>query len=321
MTTASDNRSIEVTARRPKVSVHMITYNHEPFIGQAIESVLGQQTDFDYELVIGEDCSTDATRSVALAYQAQHPNRVRVLCHEVNMGMLRNAATCTAACRGKYLAKLEGDDYWTDMRKLQKQADFLDAHPDTALCYTNAVAFDTDRPDEKQVLIKPGERKPFIDVAELVTGNQVVSLTRMSRRYDMDALPALYFKGTEGDWPLACLLACSGRVAYIDEITGAYRRHAGGVFTRRSDTEKVYRNARTREAVDRMLAFEYHHIMAPRIRERYLEAYHYGMASGEWRFALPAAAHLLRRAIADRCPASEWRPILRALLPSRFRGA
>ena len=124
-----------------KVSVHMITYNHEKFIAQAIESALMQQVDFDYEIVIGEDCSTDRTREIVVAYQQRHPDKIRLLLHEQNVGVSLNDIRVYRACRGEYVAWLEGDDYWTSPHKLQKQADFLDSHPACSACFHPVTVF------------------------------------------------------------------------------------------------------------------------------------------------------------------------------------
>src|SRR5206468_1692068 len=113
-------------------SVLMITYNHEAFISQAIESVLSQETDFDFELVIGEDCSPDATRRIVQSYERSYPHRVRPLYHERNVGMGNNLLQSYQACSGDYIAVLEGDDYWSDRRKLQKQVNFMENHPSHA---------------------------------------------------------------------------------------------------------------------------------------------------------------------------------------------
>ena len=129
-----------------KVSVFMMTYNHETFIGQAIESVLAQETPFDWELVVGEDCSTDGTRAVVQEYCARFPDKIRLLPGDRRIGQMPNFARTIKACRGEYIAKLEGDDYWTDPKKMEKQVQFLDAHPDTVLHYMNAVAFDDGHP-------------------------------------------------------------------------------------------------------------------------------------------------------------------------------
>ena len=120
-----------------KVSVLTITYNHEKYIAQAIESVLIQEVNFDYELVIGEDCSTDKTREIVIDYQRKYPHKIRLLLNEKNLGMHRNFAQTYHACRGQYIAVLEGDDFWTSPHKLQKQVDFLDNNPDFAICFHN----------------------------------------------------------------------------------------------------------------------------------------------------------------------------------------
>ena len=110
----------------PTVSVAMIAYNVGKYLEEAIESVLVQKTSFKVELVIGEDCSTDNTREIALAYQAKHPEVVRVLLHKKNLGLTPNSVATQNACKGKYIALLDGDDYWTDEYKLQKQVEFLE---------------------------------------------------------------------------------------------------------------------------------------------------------------------------------------------------
>src|SRR5437016_2968680 len=113
-----------------KLSVMMITYNHERYVRHALDSVLMQKVDFDYEIVIGEDRSTDSTREILLEYRDKFPAKFRLLLHEQNIGVIRNCFTTLAACRGEYVALLEGDDYWTSDTKLQKQVEFLDSHRD-----------------------------------------------------------------------------------------------------------------------------------------------------------------------------------------------
>lgn len=115
---------------RPLVSIGLMTYNHEAFIAKAIESVLMQETNFTYELVIAEDCSTDRTREIILNYKKKYPNLIRLLLQDQNVGMKKNSNDLRRACWGKYRANLEGDDYWIDPGKLQKQVDFLESHPD-----------------------------------------------------------------------------------------------------------------------------------------------------------------------------------------------
>ena len=113
----------------PKLSVCLITYNHRAFIVQALEGVLMQQCNFDWEVVIGDDCSNDGTTVIVEEYANKYPNRIRINRVGRNLGMTENWLHTIAACKGEYIALLEGDDYWTDPMKLQKQVTVLDNDP------------------------------------------------------------------------------------------------------------------------------------------------------------------------------------------------
>jgi glycosyltransferase involved in cell wall biosynthesis len=126
---------------RPRVSVVMLTYAHEVYLAKAIEGVLAQRTDFNIELIIGEDCSPDKTLEIAMRYQKEHPETIRVISDEKNAGARQNVYRCERLCRGKYIAYCEGDDYWHDPEKLQRQVDYLEGHPECGMVYTNADAY------------------------------------------------------------------------------------------------------------------------------------------------------------------------------------
>lgn len=115
-----------------KVSVIFITYNHEKYVEKALRSVLTQETDFPFEVVVGEDCSTDGTREILKTVAKEYPDQVRLYLRDTNTGgrPTVNVYETTMRCHGKYLAYLEGDDWWTDPKKLQKQVDFLESHPE-----------------------------------------------------------------------------------------------------------------------------------------------------------------------------------------------
>ena len=123
----------------PLVSVFMMAYNHEKYISEAIEGVLMQNTNFDFDIVIGEDCSTDNTRQIILDYQRKYPGKFKLLLHKENIGAMANQQAVFSACTGKYIAICEGDDYWTDPYKLQKQVDFLEDNNGFVICFTNTL--------------------------------------------------------------------------------------------------------------------------------------------------------------------------------------
>src|SRR5436190_4362149 len=122
-----------------KVSVLVTTYNHEKYIAQSLDSVLMQETNFDFEIVIFEDCSTDATRGIVIAYQKRYPGKIRLRLPDRNQCSNKPFAEEFEAAPSPFIAIMDGDDYWTSPRKLQKQVEFLDAHPECALCFHNAL--------------------------------------------------------------------------------------------------------------------------------------------------------------------------------------
>ncbi|NEX16275.1 MAG: hypothetical protein C1943_06515 [Halochromatium sp.] len=122
---------------KPLVSVCMLTYNHEAYIGEAIEGVINQRTNFKFELLIGEDKSIDNTLNIVMRYAQRQPSMIRVITSDKNVGVLRNELRLFRACRGKYIAFCEGDDYWHDCGKLQLQVDFLEDNSEFGLSYTD----------------------------------------------------------------------------------------------------------------------------------------------------------------------------------------
>ena len=129
----------------PMVSVFMMAYNHENYIEQAISSVLMQKTNFEFKIVIGEDCSTDKTREVIQQFSSTHPEKFILLFHNPNIGAWANQFDILSNCIGKYIAICESDDYWTDVDKLQKQVDFLESHPDFSMVFTNRQILQPDQ--------------------------------------------------------------------------------------------------------------------------------------------------------------------------------
>src|SRR5437762_2491810 len=131
--------SFRIKRNEMEVSVLLTTYNHEKYIAQALDSVLMQETNFDFELVILEDCSTDSTRDIVLAYQKKHPRKIRLRLAKRNVHSNKPFAEEFQAAPSPYIAMLDGDDYWSSPAKLQKQVEFLKVHPDYMLCFHNAL--------------------------------------------------------------------------------------------------------------------------------------------------------------------------------------
>lgn len=120
----------------PLVSIVCVTYNHEPYLRKALDGFLMQKTTFPIEIVLAEDCSTDGTRSICEEYAAKYPILINYIWSELNVGPVENERRAFAVAKGKYIATCEGDDYWTEPLKLQRQVDFLESHPGYSVCFT-----------------------------------------------------------------------------------------------------------------------------------------------------------------------------------------
>jgi len=134
------------------LSVCMVTYNHEKWIARAIEGVLLQQTSFPIELIIGEDCSTDNTRRIIQSFSSEHPEIIKAFFNKNNLGLAENFSQLLNKCNGVYIAICEGDDFWTDPQKLQKQVDFLKQNPDCIITSHNSRRlYETDNLYEENI--------------------------------------------------------------------------------------------------------------------------------------------------------------------------
>lgn len=235
----------EKLCKHPVVSVQMITYNHEPYIRQAIEGVMMQKTDFEFELIIGEDCSRDRTREICFEYQKRHPDKIRVLWWHENVSKHGgNGRRCRARCRGEFIALCEGDDYWTDPYKLQKQVDLLRKHATATFCFCGSKVLEQET-GEVIVWNSNGNRqsrlirgKEFFD-HHLFGGRGcggfgfLMTATVMFRREATRRLEAEYevfsWRMHLGDTTLWLGLSSLGDVYYLADDVSVYRRHGGGV--------------------------------------------------------------------------------------------
>jgi len=211
-----------------KVSVLTTTYNHERYIAQAMDSVLAQQTDFSWEQIIGEDGSTDGTRFIVQEYQRRYPDRIKPILRERNVGRRPNFLEAFSLCQGDYIAILEGDDYWTSPLKLQRQVDFLESHPDHAICFHAVEARDESGAQAPKEVRAARSRYTLEDLLEQ---NIIPTCSVLFRNRLFASFPDWYLAAPAGDWPLHVLNAHHGDIGYIDESMAVYRVHAGGVWS------------------------------------------------------------------------------------------
>ena len=240
-----------VLAKIPLVSVLIITYNHSPYIADAIEGVICQKTGFPIELIIGEDCSTDNTRGIVLEYQRRYPQMIRVINSDRNVGMQRNYLRVHEAARGKYIAFCEGDDAWIDDRKLEKQVNVMRSEPDCSMVFHAAEIF---RVKKGTVEVRHyGSSAKTFSLAEVVLAGSgfIFAGSTMVRRTMVVPLPKWVIDCEVGDYPFAVHCASRGKVIYLPDVMSVYRMGVPGSWVVRS--AGFEQQKRTLDSILRML--------------------------------------------------------------------
>ena len=215
--------------KKTLLSVCMITYNHENYVAQAIEGALMQKTSFDVELVIGEDCSTDGTRGIVFDYAKKYPEIVRIITSEKNVGAMQNFIRTLNACQGKYIALCEGDDYWTDPLKLQKQVDFLEANSEYGMVYSDIELIGESIPNSetRNLSIRRTRYKSGDIFFELLKRQNFINTCTVCFRKDLIDLAGINLKKQWYlfDYWFNLEIALKAKIKYMDAIFAKYRYH------------------------------------------------------------------------------------------------
>jgi glycosyltransferase involved in cell wall biosynthesis len=286
-----------MTHRAIDVSVPLVTYNHAAFVRQAMESVLAQETSYAWELVVGDDCSTDGTEEIVRAIAALHPERVRVLESASNLGAHRNFERTVGACRGRYLALLEGDDYWCDPAKIEKQARYLDRNPGVALTGGGVLVWsETEKKTVSRIAEKTGGLRGLEDILRT---NCFSTCAVMIRRESFILHPKLASLAV-GDWPLWILAATKGQLHASPEILATYRLNPAGAWSSKSP-------AYAKRVIEEMFSALREILPADESISRALE-------DGRMAFQVSATTELLRRRMYR-----DWMRELPSLAPAVFR--
>ncbi|MCD6366200.1 MAG: glycosyltransferase, partial [Bacteroidales bacterium] len=244
----------------PIVSIRVNTYQHVNFIKECLNSILMQQTNFEYEIVLGEDESTDGTREICIEYAKKHPDKIRLFLRDRKLtalydeqGKFRKSLNSTftfKSCRGKYLAACEGDDYWTDPYKLQKQVDFLEANPEYAGCFHETQQILEDGSNGK---IYGKDAKPIMTTEDTFSTLSPFHTSSFVFRNLIKELPDWFYKVVSGDMALFSIISSFGPLGKISEIMSVYRKHEGG-FTNRAEIVNTFHQKRI-ELIDYLNEF------------------------------------------------------------------
>lgn len=222
-----------------KVSVVVMTYNHERFVRSALDSVIRQDTNFDFEVIITEDCSTDRTAEIIEDFRREYPDKVRLMVSKQNQNDNEVLTRAIESARGDYIALLDGDDFWTSSDKLQIQSDYLDEREECAICFHNVMVRYDDgdhlehpfHQEDPSTHISAPKPRPVSTLDDIVRQNFIQTCSVVFRRGLFEEFPAWYRAFPLGDWPLHILNAEHGDIGYIDEIMATYRVHSGGLWS------------------------------------------------------------------------------------------
>lgn len=220
-----------------KVSVLMLTYNHEKYIADAIESVVKQKTDFPFELVIGEDFSTDNTANICREYQKKYPDIIKLNANDKNLGLQKNFIQNYNLCSGEYMAICEGDDFWINKHKLQIQADFLDQHKKYSACFHRALNYYQENGSKS--ISNGAYQKKVNSVIDIITCNPITNVTVMFRLGLFGELPSWFNKVTSYDFALHVLNAEHGDFYFMNKVMAVYRQHKQSIWSMASSEKQM----------------------------------------------------------------------------------
>lgn len=259
----------------PLLSVCLITYNHAKYIREAIDGVLMQKVNFSWELIIADDFSTDGTREILLKYKEKYPDFIKLILQDKNTGGVKNWMDLMAAPSSEYIAYFEGDDYWTDPSKLQKQVDLLMSHPEFVMCFTNSIVVNEDGSIIRENRLEE-ERQRNLSQLDIVSGLLPPSNTVLLRNNKiLKPMPKEVKKAKNGDMFIFSVLTEYGDAAFINENMAAYRIHSGGTWSTASKEYSYTGYLATRKALLKYFGRKYSGTILPSINSTYIQLLQY----------------------------------------------
>jgi glycosyltransferase involved in cell wall biosynthesis len=240
-----------VICTQPLVAIFMVTYNHENYIEKAVESIVSQFTTFKYTLFIAEDCSTDNTRKICIELNQKYPAKIHLVLNSTNMGDLANSRKLLNICcqsGARYITLCEGDDYWTDPYKLQKQVDFLEINQKYTFCCTNIMVID--EIGDEQLNAWPNKSTSFSINKRSLGLNLPVPTCSLLFRVDsvlrVKGILKEISKYELADYFLKSWLLTQGKGHFFEEKMAVYRQHGGGIYTQMTERKRLKRLKKAR---------------------------------------------------------------------------
>ena len=236
-----------------EISTCIIPYNQEKYIAEAIESALMQSCSFESEIIICDDCSTDNTAKIIALYTEKYPEKIKAFFAEKNIGMLENWQRALSLCKGKYIALLEGDDFWNDKHKLQKQYEILETNPTFAFTFTNAhVKYENKAEGFPDYVVLKNTEYTTVD---LLTCNFVPTCSVLMRNnISVGFFHPAYFKSPFADWIIHILNSKLGNIYFLNEFTCTYRVHDAGVWGGIKEEKRLANKLKAIECITEILS-------------------------------------------------------------------
>jgi len=231
----------------PLVSICVLTYQHANYINKCLEGILKQKTNFPIEIIIGEDESQDGTREICIKYAKKYPDKIRLFLHS-RKNNIKIAGKSTGRftfvyniynARGKYIALLDGDDYWINPNKLQKQVDCFESNPDCSICFNPSFIINEKNKKLPYIWGPPFIKKHYTIEHLILYGNFIPTSSVMFRNDLFKTFPGWFYEIITGDWPLNIINARYGKICFIDDYMSIWRKHPGGLYSSAGKIKKL----------------------------------------------------------------------------------
>jgi len=255
----------------PKLSIIVPTYNHGKFIAQMLEGALNQETNFDFDIIIGDDASKDDNALIISKYAQKYPDKIKAFLHPKNLGPSEprelggknNVGFLFSQAKSEYIALCEGDDYWNDPLKLQKQVDFLDKNMEYSLCHHQMeVIYEDDSPIH---LFNPDNQRDTSTITDLLADKTwfLGTASTVFRNVFTNGMPDWWWKTASGDLGIFIEVVRYGKMKYLPEKMGVYRKHRGGMTNIHTSQNRFFLENRMEmfQNLDKYLDFQYSEII------------------------------------------------------------
>ena len=263
------------------VSIICTTYNQEKFISDALNGFLNQKTSFKYEIIVHDDASTDKTAQIIQTFVMQYPNLIKPIFQKENI-YSRSPRLCIPyavnEAQGKYLALCEGDDYWIDPYKLQKQVDFLESNPNVSVCVHSANAIDAETGESIRLICRSKENRIYSVKEVIAGGGGLFPTNSMCFRHEFFSnLPDFYFRAPVGDYPLMIHLALQGDVYYMKDTMSVYRQNVPGSWSNKAHStqdrkyEHIQEISNMFDEINQYTNYKYQDVIEKRVKEYYFK--------------------------------------------------